>query len=286
MTHIVAPANRASPLTRLTAAGLLVVWASLLLSPAPPPAGAQGTEADVLIAQAVLAYEDKHYDEALSLLRDALAIDPNNVEILYYIGLVQIATRNFGPATEVLEEALAKSPTDLAIKFQLGVAYFSMEQYDKAEPLLTEVFKVQPQKENVGYYVGFMRYRRKDYQGALEAFRAGASPDLSIQQLTKFYSGLTLGILGLPEQGASELEEASRIRTTSPLTGPADRLRDTMVAARDQQGRLHGEVRFGAFYDTNVRTNPPSTSDPTANAIRSTKTNSPGQLAAVRFEYA
>lgn len=267
------------------AAVVLLLWAGLSLLHSPPPAAAQGTEADVLIAQAILAYEDKHYDEAMHLLREALQIDPNNVEALYYTSLVRIATRNFGAAIEILEKAQAKSPTDLAIKFQLGVAYFSLEQYDKAEPLLTEVFKAQPQKENVGYYVGFMRYRKKDYRGAVDAFKAGAAKDPNILQLTRFYSGLALGILGLPEQAASEFEEANRIRTVSPLTGPADRLRDTMIAARDQTGRFHGELRVGAYYDTNVRTTPLAAADPVVNDLRANKTNSPGELAAARFDF-
>jgi len=265
--------------------GLLVIGACLLLLPAIPPAAAQGTEADVLIAQAILAYEDRRYSEALSLLREALEIDPDNVEAMYYVGLVHLATRNYGAAIEALEKARAKSPNELVITFQLGVAYFSLEQYDKAEPLLTEVFNAQPQKENVGYYVGFMRYRRKDYQGAVEAFKAGSSPDPNIRQLTKFYTGLALGIMGLPEQAAGEFEEANRIRTVSPLTGPADRLRDSMIAARDQTGRFHGELRFGLLYDTNVRTTPLAAADPVVNALRGNKTNSPGELAAARFDF-
>ena len=44
----------------------LVVLASL-------PAYAQQSEADVFVAQAILAYEDKRYDEALGFLREALA---------------------------------------------------------------------------------------------------------------------------------------------------------------------------------------------------------------------
>jgi tetratricopeptide (TPR) repeat protein len=273
--------------TRIYALPLLLFL--ILSSPyfAVPDAAAQGTEADILIAQAILAYEERRYEEAIGLLTEALQIDPNNVEALYYTGLVHIATKDYVRAVEALESAGSKSPTDLAIKFQLGVAYFLLEQYDKAEPLLTEVFKAQPQKENVGYYVGFMRYRNKDYQGALAAFRAGRSADPNILQLTKFYSGLTLGILGLPEQAAGEFEEVARMRTSasSPITGPADRLRDTMVTAREKAGRFHGELRVGAFYDTNVRTNPLSSPDPFVTSIRQFRTNTPGELVNARFDY-
>lgn len=266
-------------------AGALALGLLGLLIWHPVPASAQGSVADVYVAQAILAYEDKRYDEALRLLGEALELDPTHVEALYYTGLVRIAQQKFGEAVEPLEKAKAKAPDDLSVLYQLGVAYFSLQQYDKAEPLLTQVFKERPQFENLGYYVGFMRYRRKDYAGAVEAFAAGASTDPNIQQLTRFYGGLALAILGLPERAVEELQEASRIRTVSPLTGPADRLRDTFVATRERERRLHGELRFGVYYDTNVPINPLSSTDVVAESLRGRKSNSPGELASAHLEY-
>lgn len=190
---------------------------------------------------------------------------------------------------EPLEKARAKAPTDLSILFQLGVAYFVQEQYDKAEPLLTQVFEQRPQTDSLGYYVGFMRYRKKDYQGALRAFAAGTSADPNIQQLTRFYSGLALAILGLPERAAAEVEESLRLQPTSALTGPAERLRDTILAVRERERRFRAELRLGFLYDTNVPVLPEPSHDPTAESVRNLrdrKRKSPGDLGAARFEYA
>jgi tetratricopeptide (TPR) repeat protein len=247
---------------------------------------AQKTEADVFVAQAILAYDDKRYEEALKLLREALAIDASSIEAFYYTGLVYNAQQKPVEAAQALEKAYVQNPTDPAIQYQLGITYFILQQYDKAEPLLTEVFKTQPQKDNLGYYLGFMRYRHKDYEGAIQAFTKGTATDPDIQQLVRFYSGLALAILGRPAQAASELEEASRIRTVSPLTGPADRLRDTYLAAQEKDRRFHTELRVGAYFDTNVAINPLSSSDPLVLALRSRRTNTPGQLYAGRAEYA
>lgn len=248
---------------------------------------AQGTEGDVevFVAEAVLAYEEKQYAKALQLLQKALQINPEHLDALYYTGLVQMAQLKYQDAIQTLERVRAKAPNDLAIQYQLGVAYFSLQQYDKAEPLLTTVFTQRPQTENVGYYVGFMRYRNKDYQGAIRAFTAGVSKDPNILQLTRFYRGLALAVLGLPERAASELEEAKRIQTVSPLTGPMDRLRDTLVAARERERRLRGEVRFGAYYDTNVTINPLSSTDVLAESLRTRKSNTPAEFVAVNLEY-
>ena len=256
---------------------LLAVWAGSV--------AAQQSEAAVSIAHGILAYDDKRYAEARVLFEMALKQDPENVEALYYLGLVHLAQQQPALAVEKLERARAKAPQDLLIRFQLGVAYFTLEQYNKAEPLLAGVFAERPKLEGLGYYVGFMRYRRKDYQGALEAFRTGASTDPTIQQLTRFYAGLALGILGLPEQAVVEVEEALKILPSSALTGPAERVRDSVISARAREQRLRAEIRLGGFYDDNVPVNPKPSTDPNAESLRNRKSHSPGELASVRLDY-
>lgn len=257
-----------------------------LLAAAVTPAVAQQSEADVYVAQAILAYDGRKYDEALALLKDALALDPKNVEALYYSGLVLMAQQKTEQAVEVLEKARALAPRDLSILFLLGVAYFALERYDQAEGPLTPVFNERPKTEGIGYYVGLIRYRKKDYQGALKAFRAETSKNPNIQQLVRFYSGLTLAILGLPEQAVAEVDAALRLQTGSALTGPAERIRDSLASARDAERRFHADVRVGFLYDSNVAVVPQPSHDPTAESLRRRKTATTGEIAALRLEYA
>jgi tetratricopeptide (TPR) repeat protein len=257
-----------------------------LLAGAPTAAVAQQSEADVYVAQAILAYDARKYDEALALLRDALTLDPKNVEALYYSGLVLMAQQRTEQAVEVLEKARALAPRDLSILFLLGVAYFALERYDQAEGPLTPVFNERPQTEGIGYYVGLIRYRKKDYQGALKAFRAETSKNPNIQQLVRFYSGLTLAILGLPEQAVAEVDAALRLQTGSALTGPAERIRDSLASARDSERRFHADVRVGFLYDSNVAVVPQPSHDPTAESLRRRKTATTGEIGALRLEYA
>src|SRR6266436_6847688 len=228
------------PAARKSIAVLLVLFTLL----AALPVSAQQSEADVFVAQAILAYEDKHYDEALTHLREALAQDPKNVEALYYTGLVYVAQQRLDLATQVLEQARQLAPDDFSVRFLLGVSYFAQERYDLAEPILTQCFKERPQTDGLGYYVGFMRYRSKNYAGALDAFKAETSPDPAIKQLTHFYSGLALAVMGLPERAATELDAATRGDTPTALTGAAERLRDSFAARSEEhtselQSRLH-----------------------------------------------
>src|SRR3990172_9667438 len=81
------------------------------------PAAAQQSESDVFVAQAILAYDDRRYDEALAFLEEALAQEPNNVEALYYKGLVLMAQQKTEAAVEPLERARSLAPTDFSVRF-------------------------------------------------------------------------------------------------------------------------------------------------------------------------
>jgi len=266
--------------------GVALVAALLLVALLPESVPAQRAEADVFVAKAIIAYEEKRYEEALAALRQALERDPKHVDALYYTGLVRSAQGRLDLAVEPLEKAYTLDPKDQAVVFQLGVVYFSLGRYEQAQPRLEPLFAANPELENLGYYVGFMRYRNKDYQGALRAFRAGTSTDVNIQQLTRFYTGLALAILGLPERAATEIDEALRLQPASPLTGPAERLRTAVVSAREQERRFHVRAQVGGFFDDNVTVIPDKSDDPTVQVLRQRKHESPGALAALRGDYA
>ena len=249
------------------------------------PVRAQQSEADVYVAQAILAYEDKRYDEALGFLREAVAQDPKNVEAFYYTGLVYIAQQRLEPAVQALERARALAPNDFSVRYLLGVAYFAQERYDQAEPLLTQCFKERPKTDGLGYYVGFMRYRKKDYAGALEAFRAESSQNPAIQQLTHFYSGLALAVTGLPDQAVAELDAATRGLTRTALTGAAERLRDSLRRAAGRGSASTPRCGWASPTTPTSRSCPNPSNDPLSNAIRFLDTKSPGELASVTLSY-
>ena len=258
-------------------------------------AEAQRTEADVYVGQAIVDFDDKRYDSALDNLRRALEVEPDHVQALYYTGVVYMAQRQPARAVPFLERARARVPNDSVVAFQLGLAYFAQERYDRAEPLLDEAFRGQPNLDGLGYYVGFLRYRRKDYRGALQAFRGSRTMDPEIQQLTRLYTGLSLAAMGLPGQATSEVEQAIRLAPGSAITGPAERLRDAVVTAQATERRFSGEVRVGLLYDDNPRVRPKSVvgngdsnADPLVTTLRGQSRqsiDSVGELVGLRGDY-
>src|SRR3989442_660828 len=86
---------------------LLVLAASLQALWPVARGGAQTTEADVHVAQAIIAIDERRYDAALAELKRALEIEPDHVEALYYTGVVYAAQRRPDLALPFLETAPA-----------------------------------------------------------------------------------------------------------------------------------------------------------------------------------
>ncbi len=251
-------------------------------------AASQQADADVLVAQAVLAYEEERYEVAQGLLKRALELDPKDVRGLYYMGLTHLALKQPDKAVEPLERANQLSPGDADVQYQLGVAYFSAGQFDQAAPIFEEMYKADPNRENLGYYVGFNRYRQKNYKEAAEAFEKAKITDPNLVQLAHFYSGLALAVMGMSEKAAAEIRTAQQTQMVSPITGTG-LLRLGDVIARGQpvapQQRLRAQISLGGYYDDNVAINPNPSGDPFAEALRTRKTTSGGGTANAFFDY-
>lgn len=251
-------------------------------------------DSEVLMAQGVVAYDEQRYEDARRFLSDALELHHKDARGLYYLGLTQLALKDPSEAVTTLEAARQLQPTDPAIGYQLGVAYFTTGQYDDATPLLEEAYQADPSSENLGYYVGLSRYRQKNYEHAVEAFNATKTSDPDLQQLTTFYRGLALGVLGLSEEASVELRQLEQVDGGLPFSGPALQIQQAIAARRqtDEAKRLNLQVSVGGFYNDNVAVNPRDTTTPNSNTnlllddLRDRKTKAPGFIGSLVANYA
>ena len=266
----------------------LMLAVALLLATCPPGAFAQTTEADVYVAQGVLDFDEKRYADATANFRKALEIEPDHVEALYYSASStwpSVSRRrrwSSSSARARKRRPIRRSPISSGSRISRSSSTTRRcPSSSKSSARIRRRTVSATTSDSCGTATS-------DYRGAVSAFRAGRSSDPEIQQLSRFYTGLALAVLGLPAQASAEVEQALSLAPSSALTGPAERLRDTLVSARQQERRLSAEVRFGVFYDDNVAVipNPTGTSkEPLVSALRRAGSSSSGELAGVRADY-
>jgi tetratricopeptide (TPR) repeat protein len=133
-------------------------------------------EALVLLAWALMLQE--RYDDALVHLHRVLLRDPANAIARVNIGYVCLKKGIYGEAIEHLTRALRES-TDrkatLYATFYLGLLYASREMYQDAEAFLGRALALGPNLIEAYYELGRVRWFGGNRNGALQAWRDGAT---------------------------------------------------------------------------------------------------------------
>ena len=147
------------------------------------------------------------------------------------------------------------------------------------------MFNERPQTEGVGYYVGLIRYRKKDYQGALKAFRAETSKNPNIQQLVQVLLRAHPRHPGAPRAGGGGGRRGAavpdRLRAHRPgganpgLPGRREGHR-AAVARRGPRGLPLRQQRGGE---------PQPSHDPPRSRSAATRRPPPARSSAARLEY-
>ncbi|HEY3303531.1 MAG TPA: tetratricopeptide repeat protein [Candidatus Binatia bacterium] len=255
-------------------------------------ARAQGTsersiQAAIFVDRAVIAYGEKRYQEALKELEEALRLDPENLDALYYQGLVYTVLERPTDARAAFEKARKINPKDIDVAFQLGTLHFAQKEYDRAEPLLREVYRADPKRPNIGYYLGVIEFNKQNFREALGYLKANVPSDDNFAQLNSVYTGVTLARLGALGQAKAEIDQALRLQPASPLTAPAQRFGEILEKSAAADKRFHGQLRLGVFYDTNPAVIPDRSDDPTVKSIRTgqQRQKSEGELVVLDLAY-
>ena len=98
----------------------LVLLGSVLVILAGPAWGQIPTESDVYVDRGILAYGQGQYQDALQAFQEAVRMNPDNVNALYYVGMVYLAIDQPAAAQEALEQAQKLNPNDADVAFQLA----------------------------------------------------------------------------------------------------------------------------------------------------------------------
>jgi tetratricopeptide (TPR) repeat protein len=87
--------------------------------------------------------DNKNYPKAQEYLDKAMALDPQEPEVHFQLGMVDMGTNKPDSAIVHLEKAVSLKPSELYL-LNLGVAYLRAKQPDKARPAFRKAIAINP----------------------------------------------------------------------------------------------------------------------------------------------
>ena len=156
--------------------------------------------------------------------------------------------RHYSEAISILRAALRQHPGELALQLDLGRAYLATGDYDKAQGLFTEILKTEPENRGAQLELGRVLAYQRRYQRSDELYRhlLDANPADEAAAI-----GLTSNLMheGRRAEAAAVAEAALRYHPTSlRLLEYKDRIAQGLLGGEEQALPVAGNV-FSAAVD-------------------------------------
>ena len=90
-------------------------------------------ETEKLLADAVIKYEAKQYNEAISIFDKVLSMTPSNATVYYYRAMAYDAISNYEKAISDYKTTLKHAPDMTIAYYSLGVDYEAINNYQLAK---------------------------------------------------------------------------------------------------------------------------------------------------------
>ena len=180
-----------------------------------------------------------HYNEAETLLRRGLKLDPGNVHILHVLGLTLRLQGRAGESVPYYDRAVQLDPLSPIINESYGSLLRDLGRFQESERQYRKTLRIDPEFVITYWGLGTLFWSRGDPWGAAEWFRLAIdrAPHSDVHR-----SWLALMYLeaGLDENAQAEVEQA---RVKIPLEADND------IALVDELYRLYHGLEVAALPD-------------------------------------
>ena len=214
-----------------------------------------------LLVQSYIA--TNKFPQAIKELQDLLAKNPKNSSALMTLALVYERMKDYPKERDAYEQALAIDPNFVPALNNLAFLYSEqLNDLNKAYDLARKAHDLQPQDASAGDTLGWVLYKRGDYQQALlilqESAQAGENSEI------QFHLGMTAYMMGQTELAKTALRKAvnsaddfegreeARRRLASLETGkpqsPELPLAQLEATSKQQPNDVVSQIQLGEAY--------------------------------------
>jgi tetratricopeptide (TPR) repeat protein len=187
--------------------------------------------AESLHAEAIRMAKSRQLDQAAEKWKQATAINGNDVEYLYNLGLLYYEQKKYPDSTAMLEKVVALCPIHHKAHLALGLIFIKQRNFDKAEHHVSECIRLN-RTGVLGYLnMGAIHSFRKRFNEAIEMFNK--TIQLSPKE-SRAYLGLAKIYVQLSDTEAAN-SYFKKVIELSPNTSIAEFAEQSMVETRPVQ---------------------------------------------------
>lgn len=191
----------------------------------PAPPAAQGSSPADLNTKAQALIAGKKYDEAILLLKQAIAQDAKNIQSYALLGVAYQQAKHLDLAVEAFLNLVKLNPNNGAFQNSLGGALLDYGKPAEARAAFERAVELNPTDAGSRFGIGSCYLKEKDYPESYQAFvkALGYAPDSPDVHNAL---GDALEQLNLHAESLAEYEAASRLSpgAVAPLFGRATAL--------------------------------------------------------------
>jgi tetratricopeptide (TPR) repeat protein len=119
------------------------------------------------------AYEEaKDTSQAVDTLRQAILLDPHNVNLYLDFANISYAHGSFQVGIDVVNDGMGQLPSAAPLYFARGVLYVQLAQYDKAETDFEKAYDLDPNQSLSAAAQGLAAAQENDFDRALSKVQA------------------------------------------------------------------------------------------------------------------
>jgi tetratricopeptide (TPR) repeat protein len=170
------------------------------------------------------AYENsKETSQAVSLLRQAILLEPQNVNLYLDFANISYAHDSFQVGIDVIGDGLTLQPKAAPLYFARGVLYVQLAQYDKAEADFQKAYELDPNQSLSSAAQGLAAAQENDFDRALAKVQASLARKPDDAFMLYMQADLLAATNGEPGTADFELamRSARKAVALQPTLGPA-----------------------------------------------------------------
>lgn len=180
-------------------------------------------------------------ERAIEQLEQAISINPNFTPPYFELAINYRAMQRDSMAIATYERVLSMEPRNERAFLRLCESYFAIGRNDQAQGYCEDALDINPGYPEAWRQLGMVKYNRRNYEGAIEAFESCVNNDGEEIQCW-YLRGLAHYYLGQCDEAWSTLEESLVLSRGRPTDDPVllsirEGLRLTTVSCASYSGR-------------------------------------------------